>query len=87
MEAFVTIDKTGINWRKGAPREPLIDYDAATISLQDGRAISVAAQTKEDAWRKRATLAQQFRLRGFKVKTRCTPGDDGTFTVVVALAA
>jgi hypothetical protein len=86
MEDFVTTTGSEIHWRYSG-REPLIDYAAATQELVAGKAIKVFAKTKEEAWRKRATLAQQFRLRGMKVKSRCAAGQDGSFEIVLALVA
>ena len=86
MEEFVTTTGSDVQWRYSR-REPLIDYAAAETELSQGKAIKLLASDKTAAWRKRATLAQQFRLRGVKVKTRCNLQDDGTYSVIVATVA
>lgn len=86
MEDFVTTTGSDVAWRN-AGRAPLIDYAKATAELKAGNAIKVYAETKQEAWRKRATLAQQFRLRGMRVKSRCNLGDDGVYSIVIALVA
>jgi endonuclease YncB( thermonuclease family) len=86
MEDFVTTTGSEIKWRYSR-RDPLIDYAAAEVELSDGKAIKLIATDKAAAWRKRASLSQQFRLRGTKVKTRCNPQDDGTYAVIVAKVA
>jgi hypothetical protein len=86
MEEFVTTTEADVQWRYSR-RDPLIDYSAAETELEQGKAIKLPASDKVTAWRKRATLAQQFRLRGVKVKTRCNLQDDGTYSVIVAKVA
>ena len=86
MEDFVTTTESGVQWRNSG-RAPLIDYSAATEQLVAGKAIKLFAATKDEAWRKRATLAQQFRLRGMRVKTRVHSGQNDSFEIVLALVA